>query len=63
MARDQSIFSIHNLSDRQQVLELSTLNLVLIDPWCDLISGKTIDDINEEFVLEPYQSAWITNKF
>ena len=63
MARDQSIFSIHNLSDRQQILELSTLNLVLIDPWCDLISGKMVKDISEEFVLEPYQSAWITNKF
>ncbi|MBP0022084.1 MAG: alpha-amylase [Cyanobacteria bacterium SBLK] len=63
MARDQSIFSIHNLSDRPQILELSTLNLVLIDPWRDLISGKTINDIGEEFILEPYQSAWITNKF
>lgn len=63
MARDQSIFSIHNLSDRQHILELSTLNLVLIDPWCDLISGTMINDINENFVLEPYQSAWITNKF
>ncbi|WP_017658543.1 sugar phosphorylase [Baaleninema simplex] len=61
--RDQSIFSIHNLSDRVQKLYLSEINLVCTDPWCDLISGNIIDDIYETVVLEPYQSVWITNKF
>jgi sucrose phosphorylase len=63
MTRDQSIFSIHNLSDRPQSLQLSNLNLVITDPWCDLISGQIIYDIYDEFLLKPYQSAWITNKF
>lgn len=61
--RDQSIFSIHNLSDRTQQLALSNLNLVITDPWCDLLSGQLIHNIYDKFVLKPYQSAWITNKF
>ncbi len=63
MMRDQSIFSIHNLSDKVQTLRLTDLNLIITDPWCDVISGKLVDDIHAKFVLEPYQSAWITNKF
>ena len=61
--RDQSIFCINNLSDRTQKLRLSDLNLVITDPWCDLIDGQTIEDIYAKFSLKPYQSAWITNKF
>lgn len=63
VTRDQSIFSIHNLSDRPQKLHASELNLVCTDPWCDLISGQIIDDLYATLVLEPYQSMWITNKF
>ncbi|MGC9503292.1 sugar phosphorylase [Baaleninema sp.] len=61
--RDQSIFSIHNLSDRVQKLHLSEINLVCTDPWCDLISGRIISDIYDTLTLEPYQSVWLTNKF
>jgi sucrose phosphorylase len=43
--RDQSIFCIFNLTDRPQLLQLSELNLVCTDPWCDLISGEKVDDI------------------
>ncbi|MGJ3244562.1 MAG: sugar phosphorylase [Elainellaceae cyanobacterium] len=63
MTRDQSIFSIHNLSNKSQTLRLSNLNLIITDPWCDLISGRLIADIHAAFELKPYQSAWITNKF
>ncbi|MGB3494117.1 MAG: sugar phosphorylase [Elainellaceae cyanobacterium] len=63
MMRDQSLFSIHNLSDQGQTLRLSDLNLIITDPWCDLISGRLIENIHDSFVLQPYQSAWITNKF
>lgn len=62
MLRDQSIFSIHNLSDQEQVLRLSDLNLVILDPWVDLISGTMIEDIHAHFTLAPYQSAWLTNR-
>ncbi len=61
--RDQSIFCIHNLSDRSQELQLTDINLICIDPWQDLLSGTVIEDIGDRFILQPYQCAWITNKF
>lgn len=61
--RDQSIFCIHNLSDRPQELQLADINLICIDPWQDLLSGTVINDTDKQFILEPYQCAWITNKF
>lgn len=61
--RDQSIFCIHNLSDRPQELQLADINLICIDPWQDLLSGTVINDTDQQFILEPYQCAWITNKF
>ncbi len=63
MYRDQSIFCINNLSDRPQKLHLSDINLICIDPWRDLLSGMLIEDITDSFTLQPYQCAWITNKF
>ncbi len=63
MSRDQSIFCVFNLSDRPQRLDLANLNLVVTDPWCDLLSGQCITDIYDSYILQPYQCAWITNKF
>ena len=60
--RDQSIFSIHNLSDRPQEISLNELNLIVTDPWCDLISGDMIGEDETTLTLQPYQSRWITNK-
>lgn len=62
MARDQSIFSIHNLSKQAQELHLSELNLLDTDAWIDLISGDRFKAINDVYILQPYQSLWITNK-
>jgi sucrose phosphorylase len=62
ITRDQSIFSVHNLSDQPQGLRLSDLNLVSTDTWVDLISGDSFEDITASYNLEPYQSLWITNK-
>ncbi|MGB3402307.1 MAG: sugar phosphorylase [Microcoleaceae cyanobacterium] len=61
--RDQSIFCVFNLTDLPQILRLSDLNLVCVDPWCDLISGEMITDIYSQMMLHPYQAVWITNKF
>lgn len=61
--RDQSIFCIFNLTDIPQLLRLSDLNLVCVDPWCDLISGEVITEIHSQLSLNPYQAVWITNKF
>jgi sucrose phosphorylase len=59
--REQSIFCVHNLSNRCQNLILSQLNLIDIDGWFDLISNKTIDNIHHKYTLKPYQCLWITN--
>jgi sucrose phosphorylase len=61
--RDQSIFCVNNLSDREQAIRLTDLNLIITDPWRDLLSNQSINDIYSSFILTPYQSAWITNKF
>lgn len=62
MPRDQSIFSVHNLSDQVQELSLADLNLVSTDDWYDLISGTYLENIGAVYPLRPYQSVWITNK-
>ena len=62
LTRDQSIFSVHNLSDQPQELCLSDLNLVITDEWYDLISGYHFGDSDRMYTLQPYQSVWITNK-
>lgn len=59
--RDQSIFCINNLSDQPQELELSDMNLISIDKWCDLISGTNLPDIYGTITLKPYQCVWISN--
>ncbi|MEO1095180.1 MAG: alpha-amylase family glycosyl hydrolase [Cyanobacteria bacterium J06638_28] len=62
MARDQSIFSIHNLSQDSQALSLADLNLLETDAWVDLISGDRLVALNDIYTMQPYQSLWITNK-
>jgi sucrose phosphorylase len=62
LTRDQSIFSVHNLSDQSQELRLNDLNLVLTDEWYDLISGYHFKETDMVYTLQPYQSVWITNK-
>ena len=62
MARDQSIFCIHNLSREPQELRLSDLNLLDTDEWTDLICGDRFTTLNDAYVMQPYQSLWITNK-
>jgi sucrose phosphorylase len=62
MTREQSIFSIHNLTDEPQMVRLSDLNLVCTDDWFDLIGGTTIPEIYEALDLAPYQSMWLSNR-
>ncbi len=62
IARDQSIFSIHNLSNQSHSLHLSALNLVNTDTWLDLISGEHFEDLHAVYQLKPYQSVWLTNR-
>ena len=59
--REQSIFCINNITDTDQEVLLSSLNLVLTDTWYDLISGTAIEEGQTSLNLSAYQSVWLTN--
>ena len=60
--RDQSIFCLHNVSDQPVTIPLTSLNLIDLDQWHDLVSGKKFEDLRATIELGPYQFMWITNK-
>ena len=60
--RDQSVFAIHNISNKEVSIQLSDLNLIETDMWADLISGNPLSSTHEVLILKAYQSMWITNK-
>ena len=60
--RDQSIFCLHNVSDKTVPIQLSSLNLIGLDKWRDLITGNTYDDLTAIIELKPYEFIWLTNK-
>ncbi len=60
--RDQSIFCIHNISNEKITIPLTSINLISLDNWTDLVSEKVFSDLSEDLVLEPYQFVWLTNK-
>lgn len=60
--RDQSIFAIHNVTNTNQELSLSNINLICTDTWIDLIAWDTVDLSGGILTLNPYQCVWITNK-
>ena len=59
--RRQSLFCVHNVSNVRQVLPLSSLNLLVNQPWRELLSDQPIEESLSEWLLEPYQTLWITN--
>ncbi len=60
--RDQSIFAIHNVTNTEQELSLSNINLICTDTWVDLIAWDTLNVSGDTITLKPYQCLWITNK-
>lgn len=60
--RGQSIFCISNITDREQAIKLSDINLIRTDDWYDLISGNAFNDHKGELILAPYQTVWLTNR-
>ena len=60
--RDQSIFALHNITNRLISLQLSDLNLIETDIWTDLIAEESLKSTHEVLEIQPYQSMWITNK-
>jgi sucrose phosphorylase len=59
--REQSIFCLHNLTERDQTVPLSQLNLIAGEAWVDLISGEALDEYDKVLHFRPYQSRWISN--
>jgi sucrose phosphorylase len=60
--RTQSLFAVHNVTDRPQNCSLSDLNLIATQQWCDLISHRRIEADDTTIELAPYASAWLTNR-
>jgi sucrose phosphorylase len=59
--KKQSIFSVTNVTNIFQYLDLTELNLIESEKWWDLINSKDIDDIKSTITLKAYQTVWITN--
>lgn len=62
MGREQSIFAINNITNRELTIPLSAINLIVTDSWRDLISGENFDEHHGDLVLKPYQTVWISNR-
>lgn len=60
--RDQSVFCIHNITNSKISIPLSRINLISLDSWTDLISGKVFTNLHDDLTLSPYQAVWLTNK-
>ncbi|MFK7975449.1 MAG: sugar phosphorylase [Halioglobus sp.] len=59
--RRQSIFCLHNVTDQEQTITLSEINLIYSQHWVDLISQQKLEEDQPVLQLKPYQSVWITN--
>ena len=59
--KKQSIFSVTNVTNIFQYLDLTELNLIESEKWWDLISSEYIDDIKSTIALKAYQTVWISN--
>ncbi|WP_018968620.1 alpha-amylase family glycosyl hydrolase [Rubritalea marina] len=59
--RTQSVFAVHNISDRKQSIPVVELNLILTETWVDLLTGNEVVEGTEFIELDPYQAVWISN--
>lgn len=60
--REQSIFCLYNVTDKPVSIPLSSVNLISLETWSDLVSNQTWDDIRQDIQLQPYQFVWLTNR-
>ncbi|MCA0871128.1 sugar phosphorylase [Seohaeicola saemankumensis] len=60
--RDQSIFALHNVSDRTVEVDPMSLNMIDGDAWTDLLSGDKIAASDTPIRFAPYQCRWISNR-
>ena len=60
--RKQSIFCVSNISDEEQTILLSDINLIGTDNWIDLITRDEIQLSGGFLQMKPYQVLWISNQ-
>ena len=59
--KKQSIFSVTNVTNIFQYLDLTELNLIESEKWWDLINNNEITNIKSTISLKAYQTVWISN--
>ncbi|MBU2992199.1 sugar phosphorylase [Octadecabacter sp. 1_MG-2023] len=60
--RHQSIFALHNVSNKTVEVSHLSMNLIEDEDWVDLISGDPINMDKDTVTLAPYQCRWLTNR-
>ena len=60
--RSQSIFCIHNVTNKRIKIPLSMVNLIANESWHNLLTGKRYDKRGAKIKLDPYEFIWITNR-
>jgi sucrose phosphorylase len=59
--RHQSLFALHNVSDKPAKVSLNELNLISTDNWRDLLTDQKFTNVKEDIELPPYGCIWISN--
>lgn len=59
--RQQSIFALHNVSEKEIKIPHPSMNLIDGETWVDFLSGEDIDMSQDAIVMAPYQCRWTTN--
>jgi len=62
LSRDQSIFCLHNLTNRPVSIPMNSVNLTSMTQWSDLLSGDIYAADEEKIELSPYGFVWLSNK-
>ena len=60
--RSQSIFAMHNVTDREVDVPLTSINLIDGEAWWDILTGQRIDAAAPSLHFAPYQCRWISNR-
>jgi sucrose phosphorylase len=59
--RQQSLFVVTNITDEAKTLSLRDINLFANTQWVDLLRDEEVNPEDEELILQPYQTVWISN--
>ncbi|MCY4046363.1 MAG: sugar phosphorylase [Cellvibrionales bacterium] len=59
---EDMIYCLYNISLRNQVVPLSTININLEETWLDLLTQKHYKKDNDCIVMSPYQVVWLKNQ-